>query len=125
MRKVTTLMQNYAKNKSLSDARTQKLQDLTLNASEIKLGGSIGEGGFSVVHMGLFHNIQVAVKVVKRKDGSRLNKLEKEAVENELLMTWYLADPNVLSCYGFAHEPDRTLMVFAPYGQSVKSPPKE
>ena len=37
-------------------------------------------------------------------------------MENKLLMTWYLADPNVLSCYGFAHEPDRTLMVFAPYG---------
>ena len=104
--------------KEHAQERLKKLQELQLQSSEIRLVNMIGEGGFSVVYTGNYHRKQVAVKVVKRKDGNKLNAMEKEAIENELLITRLLADPNILTCYGFCHELNRTLVVleFAPYG---------
>ena len=104
--------------KAQAAERIKKLQELQLQASEISLNSVIGEGGFALVYTGKYHRKQVAVKVVRRKDGNKLNAREKEAIENELLITRYLADPNILTVYGFVHELDRTLVVleFAPYG---------
>ena len=112
------MLTTSTKTKEQIDQRASKLQELTLDASEIQLNDVIGEGGFAVVHNGLFHNKQCAVKVIKRKNGSKLSQAEKVAVENELLLTRFLADPNILHCYGFVHQVDRTLVVLelAPYG---------
>lgn len=96
---IMAMMNGYSKDKAQTEERSKRLQELQLQASDIRLNAVIGEGGFSVVYTGVFHNNQVACKVVRRKDGSRLSSIEREAVENELIMTRYLADPNILHWY--------------------------
>ena len=115
---IMTMMKEYSRDKTQASERARRLQELTLQPDDIKLNAVIGEGGFSVVYSGLFHSKQVAVKVIRRKGSLKLSAREKQAIENELIVTRYLQDPNILTCYGFVHEPNRTLMVleFAPYG---------
>ena len=90
------ILSGYSKDKDAAQIRSQRLQELTLQKHEIKLNAVIGKGGFSTVYLGVFHNKQCAIKVVQKPSGGRLNLVEKEAVENELVMTKYLADPNIL-----------------------------
>jgi serine/threonine protein kinase len=112
------ILSDYSKDSKAAQIRFQRIQELTLRIDEIKLNKEIGRGGFSTVFLGVFHNKQCAIKVVRRPNGGRLSQVEKEAVENELIMTRFLADPNILHCYGFVHDVDKTLVVleFAPYG---------
>lgn len=114
---MSEILSDYNKDAQKRQARSQELQKLSLRIDEIKLTTVIGKGGFSTVHRGVYHNTQVAIKVV-RGNGRPLNQIEKEAVENELIMTRFLADPNILHCYGFVHDVDKTLVVleYAPYG---------
>ena len=96
MNAIKDILSDYSKDAAAAREREKELQKLQLELSEIRLNAEIGKGGFAVVHMGVYHNKQCAVKVVKRLDGGRLNKIQKESVENELIMTRFLADPNIL-----------------------------
>jgi ABC-type dipeptide/oligopeptide/nickel transport system permease component len=60
----------------------------------------------------------VAAKIIKLPGGRPLNAKDKEAIENELIMTRFVACPNVMHVYGFVHMPDHTLVAteLAAYG---------
>ena len=115
---VVKLLQDGYGSEEQQRLRKQRLAELTLRESDIELLHAIGEGGFGNVWMGLLARNIVAVKVIKLPGGRPLNSSDKEVIENELIITRYLAHPNIMTVYGFCHKPDQTLAVaeLAPYG---------
>eukprot|EP00879_Flechtneria_rotunda_P025508 GHRR01027108.1.p1 GENE.GHRR01027108.1~~GHRR01027108.1.p1 ORF type:complete len:403 (+),score=141.31 GHRR01027108.1:906-2114(+) len=64
--------------------------------ADIRLSILLGAGAFGRVFLGIWHDLQVAVKIINHKDGSGLSKVAQEA---ELLLS--LNHQNVVTAHGF------------------------
>jgi serine/threonine protein kinase len=106
-----TRIEKFNRSTEETNSRRRVLDSFLLHSSKTTLTHVIGGGGFGCVYMGKYNKQNVAIKVVKSDRGGPLSKQQKEEIENEVLIMSQFRDPNILTCYGFCHDPDQSIIV--------------
>lgn len=76
---------------------------------DIELGEQIGQGGFSVIHMGLLNGSSVAIKKIF---DPRLTEELLQEIYNEIVMQSILRHPNIVLLMGVVPKIPNIVIVF-------------
>ena len=82
------------------------MQEITFE--EIEVENKIGQGGFSVIHRGLWRSIPVAVKIIF--DPNVTEDLLNE-FNNEIKMLSLLRHPNIILLIGICSKPQKLAII--------------
>ena len=72
---------------------------LSIPRNQLTIGARIGEGGFGIVHSGLYNQFKVAIKLLRE---SNLGAEEFESFKLEIHTMVKLKSPHIIQFYGIS-----------------------
>ena len=95
--------------------RSISLSRLHYHFSSISIHHLVGSGSFGLVYEGEYSGQVVAIKKLVKPNGSAWSVDEKKAIENEILLTALMSNPNIIRVYGYCEDGPGCVFIIMDY----------